>query len=97
MMWNYFQQKSNWSYNAKRLPVSFTTCLITALVLLSTNLVFSTFEPNFSREGGKPMQHGLGLVPANLSLPLEKANMYVEEKLGIRHSGWMAGPAKSFP
>ena len=76
--------------NKSALTVPVMACLFAGFVMLSPALVLFVNHPQADR--GAP-----SLVPGKMPLPLEKASVYLEQKLGIRNSEWVAGPVKSMP
>ncbi|MGI0060222.1 MAG: hypothetical protein ACREBJ_10695 [Nitrosotalea sp.] len=101
MRWNYVRQGTGHKLkleasNKTMLTVLSITCIITCFVLLMPplltpivtidHLIHTTYHPNIS-----------GIITEKLTLPIEKANMYLEQKLESRNPGWIAGPAKSMP
>ncbi|GEM_PF-1799221 len=51
-----------------------------------------------SLDGQNPVLHGVsGLVTTKLFLPVEKADMKIEQHIGIRNPTWTAGPVRPAP
>ncbi len=100
MRWDYVRQEFNHKIKLKAsnktvLTVLSVACIIACFVLLmpplltlivTNHFIHTAYHPNIS-----------GIVPAKLTLPIEKANMYLEQKFQSRNPEWIAGPATPVP
>ncbi len=81
--------------NKTVIAIPFVLCLISGLAILSPT---STLPANVQNHSTKTMHSDMpSFIMTKLSLSLDKTNTYLEQKLGIRNSEWIAGPAKPVP